>query len=90
MSATITTQQTQMSQLDALWTLFLSQSKTVRKAFTQRLMQHTLLSAKNAITKSSDAEIMQLDSMLYGSIKLPEDFDYDKELEKSLKEKYLI
>jgi hypothetical protein len=36
--ATIQVPNTQMTPLDALWTLFKSQPKSVRRAFTQRLL----------------------------------------------------
>lgn len=89
MALTIT-QEPQISQLDALWTLFQAQTKSVRKAFTQRILEQVALANKKPRQKSSDDDIKAIDNQLYGSIKLPADFDYAAELEQTLNAKYSI
>ena len=86
--STISSTQPQITALDALWTLFQAQSQSVRMAFVQRLLNEPTLSKKKESAKTADSAIRQLDSLLYGSIQLPIDFDYDKELQNTLKAKY--
>lgn len=83
------TQEPQISQLDALWTLFQAQTKSVRKAFTKRILEQAAM-AKKPCTKSTDDDVAAIDNQLYGSIKLPADFDYASELERALNAKYSI
>lgn len=86
--STISPTQPQISAVDALWTLFQAQNKSVRKAFAQRLLKEMAQSKHKKKTKVIATEISQLDSILYGSIQLPADFNYEKELEKTLDSKY--
>lgn len=81
MSTTITVAQSHVKQLDALWTIFQSQNKSVRKAFTQRLLSEVLPTKKNSKTKPTN-KVKLLDEMLYGAIQLPADFDYEEEIKK--------
>lgn len=50
------TQEPQISQLDALWTLFQAQTKSVRKAFTKRILEQAAM-AKKSCTKSTDDDV---------------------------------
>lgn len=66
--STVAIEKVPMSPLEALWTLFKSQPKSVRKAFTQRLIQedidakamHNKMVVKQSLTQAfkelSDAE----------------------------------
>ena len=53
MIATIPSQPTEISTVDALWTLIQSQKKTVRKALTKRLL------AEDAKTKAQKAMVKE-------------------------------
>ena len=86
--STLSSSQPQISALDALWTLFQTQSKAVRSAFTQRLLKEAMLSKPKENTVATATEIKQLDSLLYGSIHLPADFDDEKEMQETLASKY--
>lgn len=90
MAVTVTPQEPQISQLDALWTLFQAQTKSVRKAFTQRIFEQAAKAKKKPCQKSLDDDVAAIDKQLYGSIKLPADFDYASELEQALNAKYSI
>lgn len=57
MALSITTQEPQISQLDALWALFQAQTKSVRKAFTQRILEQAALTKKKPSPKSSDDDV---------------------------------
>ena len=54
MAVTVTPQEPQISQLDALWTLFQAQTKSVRKAFTQRILEQAAIAKKKPCIKSAD------------------------------------
>ena len=89
--STLSSTQPQISALDALWTLFQTQSKAVRAAFIQRLLKETAQQPMPKVDiKANVTDIKQLDSLLYGSIQLPADFDYEKEMQETLASKYYI
>ena len=86
--AQVSTIQPQISSIDAVWNLFQAQSKSVRQAFIHRLLKEESEPMCKECAKTTALDINQLDSLLYGSIRLPEDFDYEKEKNETLNSKY--
>lgn len=89
--AQISTIQPQFSSIEALWALFQAQSNAMRHAFIKRLLkeERAIVNEEcNEITAVD--EISRLDSLLYGSIHLPENFDCKKEIDAAVNSKYSI
>lgn len=88
--AQMSTIQPQISSIDALWNLFQAQSESVRRAFVKRLLREESAAKCSECSIDSVGDINRLDSLLYGSIHLPVDFDYEKEIEETLNSKYSL
>lgn len=88
----ITTQDIHISRLEALWTIFQSQSKSVRQAFTERLLSELSISESHEKERNNSLNdnIQQIDNVLFGSISLPADFNEKTELQSGLTAKYKL
>ncbi len=82
--------QPKFSSIDALWALFQAQSDSMRHAFIQRLLKEESAVIHKESHETTATEIDRMDSLLYGSVHLPKDFDYEKELNTSLSSKYSL
>ena len=77
----------QNATLETLWKQIVNQGEDIQRALAVRLIS-ILKTPKTMKRNLSISEAHRIDDALYGSIELPSDFDYEKELASAINDKY--